>query len=129
MRVLTKAKALMQDALAIQKAGAFAIVLEAIPELVATEITKSLNIPTIGIGAGSSTSGQVLVQLDALGVYDKLQPKFSKVYEIIGQKSIEALKRYGEEVKQRTFPESGVNTYSMAKGEEDIFKEWLKTRS
>jgi 3-methyl-2-oxobutanoate hydroxymethyltransferase len=119
----------LEDALAIQEAGAFAIVLEAIPEIVATEITKTLNIPTIGIGAGPQTSGQVLVQLDALGVYDKLQPKFSKVYETIGQKSIEALRRYGEEVKNRTFPASGINTYTMAKGEEELFKEWLKTRS
>ena len=70
-----QAKLLIEDAIALQEAGAFAIVLEAIPELVATHITKILKIPTIGIGSGAQCNGQVLVQLDILGVYDKLAPK------------------------------------------------------
>lgn len=65
----------MDDALALQNAGCFGVVLEAVPEVVASFITESLKIPTIGIGAGSGCSGQVLVQLDILGVYDKLAPK------------------------------------------------------
>ncbi len=66
---------MVEDAIALQDAGAFAIVLEAIPEVVATFITKKLHIPTIGIGSGAQCSGQVLVQLDILGAYDKLAPK------------------------------------------------------
>ena len=65
----------MEDALALEAAGCFAIVLEAVPESVATYITQQLSIPIIGIGAGPNTSGQVLVQLDALGIYDRLTPK------------------------------------------------------
>ncbi|KAI8910051.1 ketopantoate hydroxymethyltransferase [Powellomyces hirtus] len=116
-----KAIKLLQDALAVEAAGAFAIVLEAIPELVATEITKRLKIPTIGIGAGVGCSGQVLVALDALGVYDRLSPKFCKTYAEIGKSSIAALESFGAEVKSRTFPESGTHTYPMGKGEEEKF--------
>lgn len=65
----------MEDALALQESGCFAIVLEAMPEPVATAITKRLNIPTIGIGAGKGTSGQVLVQQDMLGVFDRFVPR------------------------------------------------------
>lgn len=65
----------MNDAIALQESGCFAIVLEAIPESVATFITEQIDIPTIGIGAGAGCSGQVLVQLDMLGIYDRLTPK------------------------------------------------------
>ncbi|KAJ3298163.1 hypothetical protein HK104_011084 [Borealophlyctis nickersoniae] len=122
-----KAGLLLEDALALQSAGCFAIVLEAIPEPVATFITQQLNIPTIGIGAGPGCSGQVLVQLDALGVYDKLTPKFCKVYADVGKMSIAGLENYVKDVKARTFPASGANTYQMEKGELEKFQEWTRT--
>ncbi|CAG8624481.1 10581_t:CDS:2, partial [Diversispora eburnea] len=70
-----KALKIIEDALALQESGCFAILLEAMPEPVATTITKKLNIPTIGIGAGNGTSGQVLVQQDMLGIFDRFVPK------------------------------------------------------
>jgi 3-methyl-2-oxobutanoate hydroxymethyltransferase len=124
-RTVQRAKQLLKDATALEQAGCFAIVLEAIPEPVADLITKSVNIPTIGIGSGPVCSGQVLVQLDILGVYDKLAPKFSKIYSNVGKYSIEALKQYGEEVRQRAFPVSGTHTYKMLPGEEEAFKLWM----
>jgi 3-methyl-2-oxobutanoate hydroxymethyltransferase len=115
----------LEDAIALQEAGCFAIVLEAIPESVATMITERINVPTIGIGAGPHCSGQVLVQLDLLGVYDKLAPKFCKIYSNIGSSTMDALKRYGEEVKSGAFPESETHTYKMLKGHEELLKEWI----
>ena len=70
-----QAKRLVEDAKALQEAGCFAIVLEAMPEAVATYVTKTLRIPTIGIGAGAGTSGQTLVQQDMLGIFDRLMPR------------------------------------------------------
>jgi 3-methyl-2-oxobutanoate hydroxymethyltransferase len=122
---LEKAKQLLQDAIALQQAGCFGIVLEAIPESVANFITKSIQIPTIGIGSGPGCSGQVLVQLDILGVYDKLVPKFSKVYSQVGKDTITALQKYGHEVRTRTFPVSGTHTYKMASGQEEALQQWI----
>jgi 3-methyl-2-oxobutanoate hydroxymethyltransferase len=84
----------VEDAYSLQDAGCFSLVLEAVPEAVAQFITQQIKIPKIGIGAGPSCSGQVLVQLDALGCYEKLSPKFSKVFGNIGQASVEALKKF-----------------------------------
>ncbi len=67
---------LIKDAKALEQAGCFALVVEAVPEIVAEQITKSISIPTIGIGAGVRTSGQVLVQLDLLGIFDRFVPKY-----------------------------------------------------
>ena len=125
-RSLEKAKLLVKDALALQEAGCFCIVLEAIPDVVADYITKSLKIPTIGIGSGVDCSGQVLVQLDALGVYDKFVPKFSKLFGNVGLQSVDSLKQYANQVKNREFPENGVHTYKMMKGEQELFLDWIK---
>ncbi len=84
----------MQDALAVEKAGAFAIVLEAIPADLAALITKKLTIPTIGIGAGNQTDGQVLVYQDMLGMYGEMQPKFVKRYADLGAEMNSAIQHY-----------------------------------
>ena len=74
----TDAAAILQDALALQEAGCFAIVLELVPEQVARLVTAALRVPTIGIGAGAHTSGQVLVYHDLLGLFDRFVPRFVK---------------------------------------------------
>ncbi len=110
------AHTLYQDALALQEAGCFAIVLEAIPAPVAAVISRSLTIPTIGIGAGAECDGQVLVYHDLLGLFDKFTPKFVKQYAQIGQQIGAALAQYREEVAQRTFP-APEHTYAMPEEE------------
>lgn len=100
------ASRLLEDALKIEEAGAFAIVIECVPAELAQEITEKVSIPTIGIGAGVHCDGQVLVYHDMLGMYPKLTPKFIKVYDNIGAKMKEAFKTYSEEVKSGKFPEA-----------------------
>jgi 3-methyl-2-oxobutanoate hydroxymethyltransferase len=95
---------LFNDAKALETAGAFAIVLEAIPAPVAQTITQSLSIPTIGIGAGPHCDGQVLVLYDLLGLFDDFVPKFVKPYAHLKADALQALQRYKEEVEQGKFP-------------------------
>lgn len=98
------ARRVLDDALAVAEAGAFAVVLECVPALLAKEITNRLPIPTIGIGAGPSCDGQVLVLHDVLDLYGTFRPKFAKVFAE-GSKTIsEGLVRYVEEVKSGDFP-------------------------
>ena len=99
------AESVLEDALAIQEAGAFAIVLEGIPEALGTLITKKLEIPTIGIGGGRYTDGQVLVFHDMLGFFDKFVPKFVKQYMQLNEEIVKALETYKAEVKSGAFPE------------------------
>ncbi|KAL6051949.1 3-methyl-2-oxobutanoate hydroxymethyltransferase, variant 2 [Balamuthia mandrillaris] len=99
-----EAKRVVEDALALQDSGCFAIVLECVPEKVAAHITQMLHVPTIGIGAGNGCSGQVLVWHDLLGLYQDLVPKFCKRYASLGEQATVALQRYGEEVRSRRFP-------------------------
>jgi 3-methyl-2-oxobutanoate hydroxymethyltransferase len=95
---------LNQDAQALQEAGCFSIVLEAVPAKIAAEISQRLDIPTIGIGAGVGCDGQVLVYHDMLGLFDKFQPKFVKQFANIGEQIEQGLTAYSEEVQARTFP-------------------------
>lgn len=97
-------KRLLQDAIALQEAGAYMIVLEMIPEPVAREVTEALAIPTIGIGAGNVTDGQVLVLQDMLGMNVDFQPRFVKRYANLDEVVTQALTRYREEVVARSFP-------------------------
>lgn len=96
-------KKIKADAIALQQAGCFSIVLEAVPSTLAKEITESVNIPTIGIGAGSNTDGQILVFHDLIGIFDKT-PKFVKRYAETGKLIKEALQKFSSEVKNGEFP-------------------------
>lgn len=95
---------LFEDAKALQDAGAFSIVLEKIPSALAKEISAQLDIPTIGIGAGSHCDGQVLVSHDMLGLYEKFKPKFVRRYAELGKTMMEAFINYIEDVKEKKFP-------------------------
>lgn len=99
-----QARLLLSDAQALEAAGAFAIVLEAIPAELAKTITAQLTIPTIGIGAGPHCDGQVLVLYDLLGLFDDFVPKFVKPYAHLKSDALQALRRYKEEVEQGKFP-------------------------
>lgn len=98
------AKKLIEDAKAVEEAGAFAVVLECVPTKVAELITKELEIPTIGIGAGNVCDGQVLVYQDMLGMFSDFTPKFVKRFADIGTIMREAFATYDSEVKAGTFP-------------------------
>jgi 3-methyl-2-oxobutanoate hydroxymethyltransferase len=99
-----QARLLLSDAKALEAAGAFAIVLEAIPAELAKTITEQLTIPTIGIGAGPHCDGQVLVLYDLLGLFDDFVPKFVKPYAHLKTDALQALRLYKEEVEQGKFP-------------------------
>jgi 3-methyl-2-oxobutanoate hydroxymethyltransferase len=98
------AQRLIDDALALEDAGCFAIVFEAIPDKLANIITERLSIPTIGIGAGSGCDAQVLVVHDLIGLFDRFVPTFIKKYTDIHAQMVEALQQYKKEVENREFP-------------------------
>jgi len=94
----------VRDAVALEQAGAYAIVLEAIPPDLAEEVTAAVSVPTIGIGAGAGCDGQVLVCYDMLGMFPDLEPKFAKRFAQVGEQIVQATQLYVEEVQERTFP-------------------------
>ena len=98
------AKKLLEDALAVEAAGAFAVVIEGVPAKLAELITKKLTIPTIGIGAGAACDGQVLVYQDMLGMYSDFTPKFVKKFSNVGEVMKVAFAQYIEEVQNGVFP-------------------------
>ena len=98
------ARALLDDALALEDAGCFALVLEKVPDRVAQLVTERVGIPTIGIGAGSMTDGQVLVLHDLLGYFDKFMPKFAKRYANLHSTIGDAIGRFKSEVETHAFP-------------------------
>lgn len=99
-------KQLIEDAIALEQAGAFAIVLEGIPAKVAELITKAVSVPTIGIGAGKECDGQILVYQDMLGMFDNFVPKFVKQYANVGAIMKDAIQTYISEVQIGAFPET-----------------------
>ncbi|HEY8387004.1 MAG TPA: 3-methyl-2-oxobutanoate hydroxymethyltransferase, partial [Parasegetibacter sp.] len=101
---LAEAEKLKRDALALQEAGCFALVLEKIPALLAKEVTESLNIPTIGIGAGSYCDGQVLVMHDMLGINQEFKPRFLRQYLNLYDQVSQAVQQYITDVKSGDFP-------------------------
>jgi 3-methyl-2-oxobutanoate hydroxymethyltransferase len=100
-----KAKRILDDAILLEDAGCFGIVLESVPDRLAAYISSRLQIPTIGIGAGAGCDGQVLVTHDLLGLYDKFTPKFVKQYSLLHNEISQALESYRREVEARLFPE------------------------
>jgi 3-methyl-2-oxobutanoate hydroxymethyltransferase len=119
-RTAVQARRLFDDALALERAGCFAVVLEAVPSLVAERVTEALSIPTIGIGAGAGTDGQVLVYHDLLGLYEGRSPRFVKRYADLAPEIRDALKAYGDDVRSGRFPEEQ-HTYSMPDEERERF--------
>lgn len=122
----TEAMSIMEDALALQEAGCFGMVIEMVPALVAENITKRLSIPTIGIGAGPFTSGQVLVYHDMLGLYSDFVPKFCKQYAKLSNVINESLKNYKKEVEERQFP-AKQHCFSMKEEEAKKFLQSLNS--
>ncbi len=98
------AKKLIEDALAVQEAGAFSVVLECVPAKLAKIVTEKLSIPTIGIGAGVDCTGQILVYQDMLGMYKDFSPKFVKHFANVGDVVLDAFNKYDSEVKSAIFP-------------------------
>ncbi|OQY43541.1 MAG: 3-methyl-2-oxobutanoate hydroxymethyltransferase [Anaerolineaceae bacterium 4572_78] len=119
------AQCLLQDALALEEAGCFSIVLEAVPDSVAQVISQQLTIHTIGIGAGAGCDGQVLVYHDMLGLFNGYSPKFVKQYVNLREQISEALVQYRKEVQAGEFPDK-THTYKMSKRELDGFLENVK---
>jgi 3-methyl-2-oxobutanoate hydroxymethyltransferase len=120
-RTAERAQQLVDDALALEGAGCFAVVLEAVPPAVARAATRALSVPTIGIGAGAETDGQVLVWHDMLGFYEGRAPRFVKRYAELGDAIVEALEHYAEEVRSGAFPEQQ-HTYAMPEEEQAAFE-------
>jgi 3-methyl-2-oxobutanoate hydroxymethyltransferase len=124
-RTAEKALRLYEDALALEAAGCFALVLEAVPAPVATRITEALSIPTIGIGAGAGCDGQVLVFHDLLGLFDGRTARFVKQYADIGAQIRTALESYADEVRSGAFPDDE-HTYTIPEDELALFEAGLK---
>jgi 3-methyl-2-oxobutanoate hydroxymethyltransferase len=112
---------LYDDALALQEAGAFSIVLEAVPATVATRVSEALDVPTIGIGAGAGCDGQVLVWHDLLGLYTGRAPRFVKRYAEIAESIRDAVETYATEVRSGAFP-AEQHTYAMPEEELALFE-------
>ncbi len=121
-RTAAKAAQLYEDALALESAGCFAVVLEAVPAPVAERITESLTIPTIGIGAGAACDGQVLVWHDMLGLYEGHAPRFVKQYAELEPVIRDALERYAADVRTGGFPDER-HAYSIPDDELALFEE------
>ena len=127
-RSAEKALALLSDARALEAAGCFSLVLEAVPPPVARAVSKRLSIPTIGIGAGADCDGQVLVWHDLLGLYQGRTARFVKRYAEIGETIRVALEAYAADVRERGFP-SEEHTYAMPSEELAVFEEATRAKS
>ena len=123
-RTAEKARKLVEDARSLEAAGCFSLVLEAVPSPVATRITETLTIPTIGIGAGARCDGQVLVYHDLLGLYEARAPRFVKRYAALADEIRAALERYAEDVRTGRFPEEQ-HGYAMPDEELNAFRAGL----
>jgi 3-methyl-2-oxobutanoate hydroxymethyltransferase len=120
-RTAAKAAQLVADARSLEAVGCFTLVLEAVPTPVAARITRELQIPTVGIGAGPETDGQVLVWHDLLGLYDGGSPRFVRRYADLAPVIRDAVARYADDVRERRFPEER-HTYTMPAEELAVFE-------
>lgn len=130
-RTATRARALLDEALRLQDAGVFSVVLECVPANVAKAITKTLEIPTIGIGAGGETSGQVLVYHDMLGMlshphHEQFMPKFCKQYAQVGHAIQSGLQDFKADIESGAFPGDKYSPYVMTDQEHEAFDELLR---
>jgi len=130
-RTAKKARQLLDDALALQDAGVFSIVIECVPPVVAKAITEAVEVPTIGIGSGPHTSGQVLVFHDFLGMmqhphHAQFVPKFCKRYANVGNEIRIGIEAFKAEVESGIFPSEQYSPYEMPQAEQEKFEELLK---
>ncbi len=120
-RTAESAMKILEDAFAIQDAGCFMLEFEAVPAPIARLISEQLEIPTIGIGAGAGTDGQILLSYDLLGVFTDFKPKFTKRYANLTEVAVSGLEKYVAEVKAGTFPDDD-HSYSV---KDAIYEEFL----
>jgi len=126
-RTAEAAMKILEDALAIQDAGCFMLEFEAVPGPIAALISKQVEIPTIGIGAGIGTDGQILLCYDLLGVFTDFKPKFTKRYATLTEVAVTGISRYVKEVKEGTFPDED-HTYGVSEAEYEKFATMLERR-
>lgn len=124
-RTVESARLLIEDALAIEEAGAQLLLLEAVPPEVASFITGKLSIPVLGIGAGPDCDGQLLIVSDMIGQFQAFTPKFVKKYANVAEVVTNAMKEYVKDVKAGAFP-ADEHCYHMLKGEDEKFKDLIK---
>ncbi|MDF1594730.1 MAG: 3-methyl-2-oxobutanoate hydroxymethyltransferase [Acidimicrobiia bacterium] len=121
-KAVEEARQMLSDAIALAETGVFGIVLEGVPDVLAQIITKEVSVPTIGIGAGSGTDGQVLVFHDVLGMHDGKLPKFVRQYADLKGQAVEGLRQFFQDVQSGAFP-SDAETYHMAEEAEQALLE------
>ena len=126
-RTVDAATKILDDALAIQDAGCFMLEFEAVPAPIAALISKELEIPTIGIGAGAGTDGQILLSYDLLGVFTDFKPKFTKRYANLTEVAVDGLRRYVADVKEGRFPDDE-HAYQADAGVVEAFESQLLKR-
>ena len=126
-RTAEAAMKILEDALAIEDAGCFMLEFEAVPAKIAALISKQLEIPTIGIGAGNGTDGQILLSYDLLGVFTDFKPKFTKRYTNLTEVAVAGLKAYVEDVKTGRFPDED-HSYGVDDKEYEKFQRLLDQR-
>ena len=126
-RTAEAAMKILEDALAIEDAGCFMLEFEAVPGPIAKLISEQLEIPTIGIGAGVGTDGQILLCYDLLGVFTDFKPKFTKRYANLTEVAVNAIREYVREVKEGVFPDDD-HTYTVNEKEYERFAAMVEKR-
>jgi len=126
-RTADAAMRILEDALAIQDAGCFMLEFEAVPAKIAELISKELEIPTIGIGAGAGTDGQILLCYDLLGVFTDFKPKFTKRFANLTEVAVGGIRQYVKEVKEGIFPDDD-HSYGVDEGELEKFATMVERR-